>query len=66
MDVIAQWVLSSVVWGPMVVILYWIIRLAVRHGVQDAHRANRIDDATAALRGTIRRQQATHGGAAPE
>ena len=40
MDVVAQLLLSSVVWGPALVILYWIIRLAVRHGIEDARQGD--------------------------
>ncbi len=40
-------------------ILYWVIRLAVRHGMQDAQRQSRTDRAVAEVAETIRREQAT-------
>ena len=43
--------------------LYWIIRLAVRHGVQDVERDARTTRSSARVSETIRRQRATYGGA---
>jgi hypothetical protein len=54
------------VWGLTAFVCYWIIRLAVRHGIQDTHRRVRVDRATAGIGETIRRQQATYGGTEPE
>ena len=45
-----------------VLALYWIIRLAVSHGIQDARRAEGAARAVAGVSDTIRRQRATYGG----
>lgn len=42
--------------------LYWIIRLAVRHGIRDVRRAQDRAQAVAGVTETIRRQRATYGG----
>ena len=63
MDLIAPILLSSIVWGPALVIFYWVIRLAVRHGIEDAQRIARADRRRAEA---IRRHQETVGGPAPE
>ena len=49
-------------YGSVAFALYWIIRLAVRHGIQDAHRIARARESAAGVRQTINRQQATYGG----
>lgn len=49
-----------------VVALYRVIRLGVRHGIQDTQRHARADQAAAGIAKTIRRQQATYGGSEPE
>lgn len=55
-----------IMWSVVVVALYWVIRLAVRHGIQDTQRHSRADQAGAGVAETIRRQQATYGGTDPE
>ena len=40
--------------------LYWIIRLAVRHGIDDSRRVARGRESAAGVRETIRRQQASY------
>lgn len=53
-------------YGLVAFALYWIIRLAVRHGIQDTHRMARARESAAGVRQTIARQQATYGGSEPE
>ena len=53
-------------YGAVAFALYWIIRLAVRHGIQDTRRAGRAQDSAPGVRQTIDRQQATYGGSEPE
>ena len=53
-------------YGAVACALYWIIRLAVRHGNQDTHRVARARESAAGVRQTIDRQQATYGGPEPE
>ncbi|WP_224273910.1 hypothetical protein [Nocardioides lacusdianchii] len=66
MDLVAQILLTSIVWGPALLVLYWVIRLAVRHGMEDAQRIRQGDRKRAEISETIRRHQATYGGSAPE
>lgn len=44
-----------------IVVLYWIVRLAVSHGVQDAARAQQPAAAGGQVSEVIRRQRARHG-----
>ena len=44
-----------------IAVLYWIIRLAVSHGVQDAARAQRPAASGGHVSEVIRRQRARHG-----
>lgn len=53
-------------WGPGLLVLYWVIRLAVRHGMEDAQRIRQGDRKRAEISETIRRHEATYGGSAPE
>ena len=53
-------------YGTVAFALYVIIRLAVRHGIQDTHRVTRARESAAGVRQTIARQQATYGGPEPE
>jgi hypothetical protein len=53
-------------YGAVAFALYWIIRLAVRHGIQDTRRTTRARESAAGVRQTIDRQQATYGGHEPE
>jgi hypothetical protein len=66
MDILAQILLTSIVWGPLTLLLYWVIRLAVRHGMEDAQRIRQGDRKRAEISETIRRHQATYGGPTPE
>ena len=66
MDLVAQILLTSIVWGPALLVLYWVIRLAVRHGMEDAQRIRQGDRKRAEISETIRRHQATYGGPEPE
>ena len=43
MDLIGQVVLSSIFWVPALIVLYWVIRLAVRHAMEDAFRVQRME-----------------------
>ena len=54
--------LVLLMWAVVAFALYWIIRLAVRHGVEDARRVTRAESAAVGVRETIRRQRATYGG----
>ena len=54
--------LFVLVYGVVAFALYWIIRLAVRHGIQDVRRDERSAAAAAGVSETIRRQRATYGG----
>jgi hypothetical protein len=42
-------------WALSAAVLYWIIRLAVRHGTLDAYRIDRTDQRIAAMNAGIRR-----------
>lgn len=66
MDLVAQILLTSIVWGPALLVLYGVIRLAVRHGMEDAQRIRQGDRKRAEISETIRRHQATYGGSAPD
>jgi hypothetical protein len=59
-------VVVPVVAALSVLALYWVIRLAVSHGIQDARRAEGTARAVAGVSETIRRQRATYGGTEPE
>jgi hypothetical protein len=59
-------VVVPVVAALSVLALYWVIRLAVGHGIQDARRAEGTARAVAGVSETIRRQRATYGGTEPE
>lgn len=58
--------LFFVVYAVVAFALYWIIRLAVRHAIQDTRRDERAVSAASGVSETIRRQQATYGGPPPE
>jgi hypothetical protein len=45
----------------LLVVLYWLIRLGVSHGVQDAAAKLAREPATARVSETIRRQRARYG-----
>ena len=43
MDLIGQIVLSSIFWVAALIVIYWVIRLAVRHAMEDALRVQRME-----------------------
>jgi hypothetical protein len=51
---------------PLVVLLYGVIRLAVRHGMEDAQRIRQGDRKRAEISETIRRHESASGGSAHE
>ena len=62
MDVVAQLLLTSIIWGPALLVLYWIIRLAVRHALEDAREAEQKARRWAAVHEAQRRAQAAWDG----
>jgi len=46
-------------WAVAGLAVYWIIRLAVRHGTLDAYRIDRTDQRTAAMQYDLSRRAAT-------
>ena len=57
--VLPLWVLSAAV-------LYWIIRLAVRHGTLDAYRIDRVDQRIGRMKAAEGRRRGAAGGVEPE
>ena len=55
-----------VVHGVAAFALYWIIRLAVRHGLEDSRQVERARASAAGVSATIGRQRATYGGPEPD
>ena len=55
-----------VVHGVVAFALYWIIRLAVRHGIEDSRHVERARSSAAGVSATIRRQRATYDGSKPD
>ena len=52
--VVPMWLISGLV-------VYWIIRMAVRHGTLDAYRIDRTDQRIALMQDDVRRREsATH------
>ena len=51
-------------WALSAAVLYWIIRLGVRHGTLDAYRIDRIDQRFAKMHADAARR--AEGGADPE
>jgi cytochrome c biogenesis protein CcdA len=49
-------------WALGAFALYWVIRLAVRHALEDARRLERVERSATGVSETIRRQRATYGG----
>jgi hypothetical protein len=49
------------VWAFAALVVYWIIRLAVRHGTLDAYRIDRTDRRIAEMQAAARRQEAASG-----
>ena len=58
-------VFMVVIYTMVALALYWIIRLAVRHGIQDSRRISQARGA-AGVRETTNRQQATYSDSEPE
>ena len=54
------------VYGSVAFALYWIIRLAVRHGIEDGRQVDRARASAAEVSATIRRQRATYDGPEPD
>lgn len=48
-------------WVVAALVVYWIIRLAVRHGTLDAYRIDRTDRRIAEMQADMRRRGATSG-----
>jgi hypothetical protein len=48
-------------WAVLGFVVYWIIRLAVRHGTLDAYRIDRTDQRIAAMKNDLRRREAASG-----
>jgi len=59
-------VFLGLIYGSVAFALYWIIRLAVRHGIEDGRRIDRTRASAAGVSATIRRQRATYDGSEPE
>ena len=53
-------------YGSAALALYWIIRLAVRHGIEDSRQVDRARASAAGVAATIRRQRATYEGPEPD
>ena len=51
-------VVLVVMWGLAFLVLYWIIRLGVRHGTVDARRIDRTDQRIAAMQADPERRAA--------
>lgn len=47
-------------WALAALVVYWIIRLAVRHGTLDAYRIDRVDRRIAEMQAATRDQRSTH------
>jgi hypothetical protein len=48
-------------WAVAGFVVYWIIRLGVRHGTLDAYRIDRTDQRIAAMRSDLSRREAASG-----
>ncbi|MDZ5662232.1 hypothetical protein SFC79_10690 [Nocardioides sp. S-58] len=48
-------------WAVFGFVVYWIIRLAVRHGMLDAYRIDRTDQRIATMKNDLRRREAASG-----
>ena len=57
--VLPLWVLSAA-------ILYWIVRLAVRHGTLDAYRIDRVDQRIGRMKAAEGRRREAAGDVEPE
>jgi hypothetical protein len=49
------------VWALAALVVYWIIRLAVRHGTLDAYRIDRTDRRIADMKAVTRRHESPSG-----
>lgn len=52
--VVPMWVVAGLV-------VYWIVRLGVRHGTLDAYRIDRTDQRIATMKDDLRRREAASG-----
>lgn len=48
-------------WAVSGFVVYWIIRLGVRHGTLDAYRIDRTDQRIATMKDDLRRREAASG-----
>jgi MFS superfamily sulfate permease-like transporter len=48
-------------WALAALVVYWVVRLAVRHGTLDAYRLDRTDRRIAEMQAAVRRQEAASG-----
>jgi MFS superfamily sulfate permease-like transporter len=48
-------------WALAALVVYWVVRLAVRHGTLDAYRLDRTDRRIAEMPAAVRRQEAASG-----
>lgn len=48
-------------WALAALVVYWVVRLAVRHGTLDAYRIDRTDRRIAEMQAAVRRQEAAPG-----
>lgn len=48
-------------WGVAGFVVYWIIRLGVRHGTLDAYRIDRTDRRIVTMQDDLRRREAASG-----
>jgi hypothetical protein len=49
------------VWAFAALVVYWLIRLGVRHGTLDAYRIDRTDRRIAEMQAATRREEAASG-----
>ena len=61
MDAVGLLVFVVPMWAIAGFILYWIIRLGVRHGNLDAYRIDRTDQRIASMQVDLRRQETAPG-----
>ncbi|GAA5130380.1 hypothetical protein GCM10023339_60750 [Alloalcanivorax gelatiniphagus] len=58
---IGQLIVSLFIWALTAFVLYWIVRVGVRHGTLDAYRIDRRDRRLEELAAARRREQAARG-----
>ena len=59
---VVPFIFYGLVYALAALVLYWVIRLAVRHGTLDAYRIDRTDQRIAAMKADIRRRGTPVGG----